>query len=117
MTDWVTEFFRRADALDADGVAELLTDDVALNFGNWDTQSGRDAVRQTFADFYSSIAGMSHSFVNVWEVNGGAIVESKVTYSKSEDEHVEIPAMTFLSQAGDKISGIRIYIDMAPLYT
>ena len=79
MTDWVTDFFRKADALDADGVAEMLSDDTSLNFGNWDVQSGRDTIRETFAGFYETIAGMTHAVPNLWDVPGGAVVESNVT--------------------------------------
>ena len=115
MTEWATEFFRRADALDAAGVSELLSDDVVLIFGNWDEQTGRETVHETFAGFYDTIAGMSHAVRNLWKVPGGAIVESNVTYEKPDSTSVSIPATTILSRSSGKIDGIRIYIDVSPL--
>ncbi len=115
MSEWVTDFFKRADALDAAGVSELLADDVTLNFGNWDQQAGRETVRETFAGFYGTIQGMRHSVRNLWDVPNGAVVESMVTYKVSEDNSVDIPATTIFEKSGDHISAIRIYIDVAPL--
>ena len=113
--DWVQAHYRDVDALDAEKVAAWFTDDGTVVFANHPPAVGRSAIEAAVGGFMSSIRGMRHEFVNVWEAGATAGFEARVTYTRKDGSTVVIPAATFLERSGDKITSCRIYVDHAPL--
>jgi ketosteroid isomerase-like protein len=113
--DWVQAHYRDVDALDAEKVAAWFTDDGTVVFANYPPAVGRSAIEAAVGGFMSSIRGMRHEFVNVWEAGPTAGFEARVTYTRKDRSTVVIPAATFLERRGDKITSCRIYVDHAPL--
>jgi ketosteroid isomerase-like protein len=113
--DWVQAHYRDVDALDAEKVAAWFTDDGTVVFANYPPAVGRSAIEAAVGGFMSSIRGMRHEFVNVWEAGATAGFEARVTYTRKDGSTVVIPAATFLERRGDKITSCRIYVDHAPL--
>jgi ketosteroid isomerase-like protein len=113
--DWVLAHYRDVDALDAEKVAAWFTDDGTVWFANHPPAVGPGAIKAAVGGFMSSIRGMRHEFVNVWEAGATTGFEARVTYTTKNGTTVVIPAATLLERRGDKITSCRIYVDHAPL--
>jgi ketosteroid isomerase-like protein len=113
--DWVAAHYRDVDALDVEKVAAWFTDDGTVMFANHPPAVGRSAITAALGEFMSSIRGMKHEFLNVWNVGAITVFEARVTYTCKDGTAVVIPAATFLERSGDKIRSCRIYVDHAPL--
>lgn len=56
----VARIFRDIDTFDPDKFVAHLTKDVVFRFANSPELTGHQAVRQGVADFFATIAGLSH---------------------------------------------------------
>ena len=74
------------------------------------------AIALAVGGFFDSIAGLSHTVNNVWTGPGNVMCEGEVCYTRRDGKQVTIPFADAFDVAGEKISGYRIYTDMAPLY-
>ena len=108
--------FEDIDSMEPDRFAVHLADDVAFRFGNADTVHGRDAVRDVWAGFCASVAGVSHEVVEQFESGDAVIAESFVTYTKQDGEKVTVPVVTIYRSGGELIDDYRVFIDLAPLF-
>ena len=70
--------------------------------------------------FFSTIKGLRHEVVGVREGEWaqGAIysVETEVTYTRTDDEVVSLPATSTMRMCGDLIQDWRIFADISPVY-
>ena len=108
--------FEDIDSMDPDRYARHLSHDVILRFGNGEPVVGRDAVRDGWAAFCADLRGVSHDLVERWDAGTATIVEARVTYTRSDDSTVTVPAVTIYRASGDLIDDYRIFIDLAPLF-
>lgn len=108
--------FEDIDSMEPDRFAAHLADDVSFRFGNGDVVHGRDTVREVWADFCKSVAGVSHTVVEQFESGDAVIAESDVTYTKRDGDKVTVPVVTIYRGAGEKIDDYRVFIDLAPLF-
>jgi hypothetical protein len=116
-TRWIYEFFRAADSLNMDRLADQMTDDTRLTFANYPTVEGKAGFRDSLGALWSRRNGMSHSISGAWSVNDGkvGIGELTVMYTRKDDSLYTIKCCTVLRRRGDKISDIRIHADVTQL--
>ncbi|MEV0528751.1 nuclear transport factor 2 family protein [Streptomyces sp. NPDC050439] len=112
----VARIFRDIDTFDPDKFVAHLTKDVVFRFANSPELIGRPAVRQGVADFFATIAGLSHRLLRTWEEGDTIIVQTEVTYTRKDGKQVTVPNADILTFRGDKAREWRIYIDLAPVY-
>ncbi|MFI6642574.1 nuclear transport factor 2 family protein [Streptomyces sp. NPDC050504] len=112
----VARIFRDIDTFDPDRFVAHLTEDVVFRFANAPELTGRPAVRQGVADFFATITGLSHHLLRVWEEGDTVIVQTEVTYTRTDGKEVTVPNADILTFRGDKARDWRIYIDLAPVY-
>ncbi|MEV6757061.1 nuclear transport factor 2 family protein [Streptomyces sp. NPDC051214] len=112
----VARIFRDIDTFDPDKFVAHLTKDVVFRFANSPELIGRPAVRQGVADFFATIAGLSHRLLRSWEMGDIVIVQTEVTYTRTDGKQVTVPNADILTFRGDKARQWRIYIDLAPVY-
>ncbi|MGW6316380.1 nuclear transport factor 2 family protein [Streptomyces sp. NPDC055099] len=112
----VARIFRDIDTFDPDKFVAHLTKDVVFRFANSPELTGRPAVRQGVADFFATIAGLSHRLLRTWESGDIVIVQTEVTYTRTDGKQVTVPNADILTFRGDKARDWRIYIDLAPVY-
>jgi hypothetical protein len=114
---WIYEFFRSADSLNLDRLANHMTDDVALSFSNYPTSHGKEAFRQAIGGLWGRIKGMSHSLSGAWSLHEGqvGIGEMTVLYTRLDDTLYPIKCVTVLRRRGEKIQDIRIHADVTQL--
>ena len=116
MTRDVAQIFADIDSFDPDRFAAHLTEDVFFQFGNGEPVTGRAAVREAVAGFFSTIGGLTHHIRDTWQVGDVAIAQIDVEYLRKDGKTVTIPNADILTFDGDLASDWRIYIDLAPLY-
>jgi ketosteroid isomerase-like protein len=109
--------FAVVDRRDADGFAALCAEDAVLRFANAEPVRGRAAIRDSFATFFASIAGLEHDIVGFWHADGAFVAESLVTYTRTNRTTVTLPAVSIVRRGTDGlIRDYRIYMDLGPLY-
>lgn len=107
--------FADIDTMDPDRFAAHLAPDAVMRFGNAEPIRGRDAIRDAWAGFCATIAGVAHAVVEQWRTDTATIVESNVTYTRQDGGTVTVPVVTIYREDGGLIADYRIFIDLAPL--
>ncbi|KAI8999887.1 hypothetical protein DFJ74DRAFT_460065 [Hyaloraphidium curvatum] len=74
---WVTDYYKVVDQKSIPALLPHHTEDSVIKFANNPPAVGHDAIAASIGPFFSSIAGMKHRFVNVWEQGRGAQPSSK----------------------------------------
>jgi ketosteroid isomerase-like protein len=112
----VAAIFADIDAFDPDKFVARLTPDATFRFANADPVTGRAAVKEAVAGFFSSIAGLTHHILNVYEVGDIAIAQIDVEYRRHDGKSVTVPNADILVFDGDLVRDWQIYIDVTPVY-
>ena len=122
---WASDLYARAvDNKDAAGFAAAFTPDGWLRFGNAPPITGREAIREAIAGFFTTFAALRHESAGTYLVGDTLILEAVVTYTRHDGRQVSIPAVTIFRIASDANSDAlhptadqcRIYVDLTPLY-
>jgi ketosteroid isomerase-like protein len=112
----VAAIFADIDAFDPDKFVAHLTPEATFRFANADPVTGRAAVKEAVAGFFSSIAGLTHHILNVYEVGDIVIAQIDVEYRRQDGKSVTVPNADVLVFDGDLVRDWQIYIDVAPVY-
>jgi ketosteroid isomerase-like protein len=115
-TTTTTELFADIDRMDAKAFASYLAEDCVLRFGNADEVVGRNAIEEAIAGFFRTFKGISHDFVEQWDVGDTTILQFEATYTRMDDRRVTVPAVTIYRRGDELIDDYRIYVDLAPVY-
>ena len=117
----VTRVFETIDEMKADEYASYFAEDASFRFGNAEPIVGRQTIRDAMVVFFSTIKGLRHEVVGVWEgewERGDVYsVETEVTYTRKDDAVVSnLPATSTMRMYGDRIQDWRIFADNSPVY-
>jgi ketosteroid isomerase-like protein len=112
----VAAIFADIDAFDPDKFVAHLTPEATFRFANADPVTGRAAVKEAVAGFFSSIAGLTHHILNVYEVGDIVIAQIDVEYRRLDGKSVTVPNADILVFDGDLVRDWQIYIDVTPVY-
>ncbi|MFI7320209.1 nuclear transport factor 2 family protein [Streptomyces venezuelae] len=52
---------------------------------------GSQEVRQGVAAFFATIAGLSHRLLHTWDMGDTVIVQTEVTYTRTDGKQVTVP--------------------------
>ncbi len=108
--------FTDIDSFDPDRFVAHLTEDVVFRFGNAEPLVGRTAVRDAVAQFFSSIAGLRHDILALYEDGDVVVAKADVNYTRHDGQVVVTPNADILTYEGDLVRDWQIYIDLAPVY-
>ena len=108
--------FKTIDEMDPDEFAEFITEDGTFVFGNAEPVTGRPAVREAVAGFYSTIKALQHEIGATWEGDDSLVAEGKVTYTRHDGSTITLPFVNVFRLQAELVRDYRIYIDIAPLY-
>ena len=118
MSDWINDYYANIDNMRLDDFVNSHTDDVVVKFGNNPPAVGKDQVRAAIGQFWTLIGGMKHSFVNVHEAGNTTVLEADIDYTRLDGQVVTVPCASIIDRVDDgKVSGLRIYIDLAPVFS
>jgi ketosteroid isomerase-like protein len=112
----VAAIFADIDAFDPEKFVAHLTPDATFRFANADPVTGRAAVKEAVTGFFSSIAGLTHHILNVYEVGDIVIAQIDVEYRRLDGKSVTVPNADILVFDGDLVRDWQIYIDVTPVY-
>ena len=116
MREKIDSLFKAIDKMDAAGFASFLTEDASFKFGNAQVVSGRENIQNAVAKFFSTLKGLSHHIVKVWEEADIIICEGQVTYTNLDGKKLTLPFADILEIKGGLVKDYRIYMDPSPLY-
>jgi ketosteroid isomerase-like protein len=116
MSRAVAPIFADIDALDPDKFITHLTPDVTFRFGNADPLTGREAVREAVAGFFTTIDGMRHHILGSYDDGDTSIVKIDVEYLRKDGKSVTVPNADILVFDGNLVRDWQIYIDLAPVF-
>jgi ketosteroid isomerase-like protein len=112
----IAAIFADIDAFDPDKFVAHLTPDAKFRFANADPVAGREAVKEAVAGFFSSIDGLTHHILNVYESGETVIAQIDVEYRRKDGKSVTVPNADILVFDGDLVRDWQIYIDVTPVY-
>ena len=112
----IAAIFADIDAFDPDKFVAHLTPDAKFRFANADPATGRAAVKEAVAGFFSTIDGLTHHILNVYESGETAIVQIDVEYHRKDGKSVTVPNADILVFDGDLVRDWQIYIDVTPVF-
>lgn len=116
--NWVHNYFKTVDTLDADAIVAHFTDDSSFRFSNQPAAIGKQAVRDSLAQFFATIQAMHHEKAGLWlgEDGNSAVWEADVTYIRKNGTQVTLPCASILRSHHDKIYDFRMNMDISPVY-
>ncbi len=112
----IAAIFADIDAFDPDRFVAHLTPDAKFRFANADPVTGREAVKEAVTGFFSSIDGLTHHILNVYESGETVIAQIDVEYRRKDGKSVTVPNADILVFDGDLVRDWQIYIDVTPVY-
>lgn len=112
----IKRYYESFDAMDLDAFKAMHADKARVFFANFPPAEGPDQIAGAIGQFWSTIRGMKHSFVNRWDHPGETILEAAVTYTRMDGQEVTIPCVSILRPDGAKVGELRVFIDVAPVY-
>ena len=116
MQNKITGLFQAIDSMDADKFVAFLTEDAKFKFGNTPTVVGKEAIKKTVEEFFSSINGLSHKIINMWVHPDAVICQGEVAYTRKDDGKVTIPFVNIFGIKENLVKDYQIYVDISPLY-
>jgi ketosteroid isomerase-like protein len=117
MADWLRDYYDNIDHMRLDDFVNSHTDDVLVQFGNNPPAVGKEQVREAIGQFWTMIDGLEHTFINVHEAGSTTVLEADIEYTRQDAQVVTVPCASILDRAPDgKVSALRIYIDLAPVF-
>ena len=114
---WYEEFYATVDAMDIAAAEQHLTGDTSFRLDGNEETKGREAVLEGMENFWGTIGGMRHTFLNVVESGHLAALEAVVEYTRLDGSKVSIPVATMIERRDGLIATQRVYIDLAPLFS
>lgn len=97
--------------------ATFFTENPRYRFGNPDTMVTHQAIRDSSVAFSSKVKGLRHILKTVWQPEEDVvIIEMDVAYYRFDGKTVTLPVMDFFRFEGDKISELRIFMDVNPVF-
>lgn len=116
MTINIPELFRNIDEMDTDKFVSYLTQDSKFTFGNADTVTGKENIKDAVSNFFKSIKGLHHTIKNTWIVDNTIICEIEVTYTRHDEKKLVLPCVNIFEMQNDKVHDYKIFIDISALY-
>lgn len=117
MTTWLRAVYDDADGMNASAFAAHFKGDASFTLGNNPPMVGPEQIAVGLGGFFTTIAGMRHTFTHQFTAGSIEVMEADVTYTLPSGTVVTVPGASVIERDGDKIAAMRSYIDLLPLFT
>jgi ketosteroid isomerase-like protein len=119
METWLDDYYADVDGMRLDAFLARHADDAVVQFGNSPPAKGKQEIAAAIGGLWDLLNSLSHRKVNTWYVDDHlAILEALVDYETKNAARVTVPAASFLERHDTgKIRSLRVYIDLAPLFS
>jgi len=112
----IKRYYAAVDAMDLEAFKAMHSNNARVIFANFPAAEGPDQIAGAIGQFWSTIGGLKHNFVNRWDNPEESILEVKVDYTRKDGKSVTLPCVSILKPEGDKVGELRVFIDVAPIY-
>ena len=114
----IRELFASIDAKDAKTFASFISEEGRFIYGAQMDVSGRKAVEQAVASFFSSLDSLSHTNLKWWSADDGQtqFVYGDVHYVLPNGNTADIPFLNRFDFDGEKISLYHVFTDPTPMF-
>jgi Domain of unknown function (DUF1857)/SnoaL-like domain len=112
----IKRYYEVVDAMDLEAFKAMHSKNARVIFANYPAAEGPDQIAGAIGQFWSTIGGLKHNFVNRWDNPDESILEVAVDYTRKDGSSVTLPCVAILKPEGDKVGELRIFIDVAPIY-
>jgi ketosteroid isomerase-like protein len=115
---WYLERYLPAlDALDLEGYAAFLADDVAMQFNNEDPIVGTAAVLGMLGGYWKSFKALEHELLNIYGSDHAFMLEALNHYVRHDGKRVTTRAIALTDRnAEGRVTAIRVYADASPVF-
>ncbi len=113
---WAKDFYADVDAMRMEPFLARFTPEAKVFFGNHPPAVGHDQIKGAIGGLWDSIKGLRHDFKNSWPSGDGVVLEVAVTYHRKDGKDVVVPCVSILERQNDKVSELRVHIDLAPVF-
>jgi ketosteroid isomerase-like protein len=117
MSDWLRDYYADVDNMDLDAYVAHHTDDAVVKFGNNPPAVGKEQIAEAIGGFFTTIGGMRHHFVAIHQSGDTTILEADIEYTRLDGTKVRVQSASFLHRRGELVDELRIYIDLAPVFS
>jgi uncharacterized protein (TIGR02246 family) len=114
---WVNRLFAAIDGKDAAAFAGFLTEDAVFRFGNAAPVSGKAAIREAVAGFFTSIRALRHEVTDAWTLPDVVVAVGQVTYTRHDGSTLSVPFADVFKMRSELAREYLIYVDASRLYT
>ena len=115
--DWIGDLFRAIDAKDAERFASFIAPDGTFLFANAPAVTGRAAIRDAVAGFFSSIRSLAHEVQSVSEEGVQVWSRGVVTYVRHDGSSLTAPFCNYFETSEGGVRHYQIYVDASALYS
>lgn len=116
--DILKQLFLAGEAMNVNNFVEFFTEDCLYQFGNFPVVYGKQGIKDSSAGFLEKCEGLHHHIKNVWQPSEElVIIEMEVTYVRHDGKVFTLPCADTVRFKGDKISELRIFMDIMPMFT
>ncbi|MCK9915615.1 DUF1857 family protein [Microbacteriaceae bacterium K1510] len=112
----IRRYFDAVDSMDIESVKAMHSENARVVFANAPVLQGPEQIAGAIGQFWSTVSGLKHNFVNRWDNPQESILEAAVDYRRKDGRSVTLPCVSILRPEGDKVGELRVFIDIAPLY-
>jgi len=112
----IKRYYDVVDAMDLEAFKAMHSKNARVIFANYPAAEGPDQIAGAIGQFWSTIGGLKHTFVNRWDNPEESILEAAVDYRRKDGKSVRVPCVSILKPDGDKVGELRVFIDVAPIY-
>jgi hypothetical protein len=112
----IKRYYDAVDSMNLEAFKAMHSDNARVIFANFPAAEGPDQIAGAIGQFWSTIDGLKHTFVNRWDNPDESILEVAVDYARKDGRSVTLPCVAILKPEGDKVGELRVFIDVAPIY-
>ena len=102
--------------MDAEKFASVFADNGSFKFGNGETVTGKDAVREYVAGLISSLNDLSHRIQAITTNGDSLMCRGEVTYTRKDSSKLPIPFANYFKLQNGLASEYQVYADISALY-
>ena len=116
--DILKQLFLAGEAMNINNFVNFFTEDALYQFGNFPVVYGHQGIKDSSVGFLEKCEGLHHHMKNMWQLSEElVIVEMDVTYVRHDGKVFTLPCADTVRFQGDKISELRIFMDVTPMFT
>lgn len=112
----VNRMYKIIDKKDTQAMVEMMTDDAVFTFGNSPSVHGKKDISNFLENFYNSIKALKHDQLESWQKDDKITISGRVTYTRLDNNTLEIPFAVVLKMKGEFIHNYNIFADTSELY-